>query len=204
MTTSRRVPPAPGFEHIGRMFDAKLEKVIARVQPGELYVTTDDELIQTTLGSCIAVCIRDEKAHIGGMNHFMLPLDKGAGRGLSGDAARYGGGAMELLFNELLKRGGNKGRFEVKVFGGGNVLNGVSDVGETNIEFIHQFLRDEGLIISSEDVGGHQPRKILFHPLTGKVRMKKMGSADQKLRDEEAAYKKTLTAQPVGGEIELF
>ncbi|MCZ7127370.1 hypothetical protein O6380_23755, partial [Salmonella enterica subsp. enterica] len=87
------------------------------------YVTRDDVVLTTVLGSCVAACIRDEKAGVGGMNHFMLPDDENAGpdRVLSA-SMRYGCYALEVLINELLKMGARRERLEAKVFGGGAVL----------------------------------------------------------------------------------
>ena len=56
-------------------FHKKLGKPMVVIQPGEYYVTKKDEIIATVLGSCISVCIKDEKNQIAGMNHFMLPGD---------------------------------------------------------------------------------------------------------------------------------
>jgi chemotaxis protein CheD len=76
------------------------------VTQGESHVSTDPQVVMTTvLGSCIAACIRDPQAGVGGMNHFLLP-DAGDGRG--GDAVRYGAYAMEILINDLLKRGARR------------------------------------------------------------------------------------------------
>lgn len=69
-------PVLPGFEHIKRYWDAGRTSVVAKILPGEFYVSKNDELISTVLGSCIAACVYDEKAGIGGVNHFMLPVKK--------------------------------------------------------------------------------------------------------------------------------
>lgn len=69
-------PVLPGFDHVKRFWDGKRHKVVAKVLPGEFYVSKSDELITTVLGSCIAACIYDEGLGIGGMNHFMLPAEK--------------------------------------------------------------------------------------------------------------------------------
>jgi chemotaxis protein CheD len=78
--------------------------------PGEVYVSRENEMIMTVLGSCVSACIRNPKTNVGGMNHFMLP-QMGSGRSiltLGGTEARYGNWAMEVLINEILKCGGNK------------------------------------------------------------------------------------------------
>jgi len=74
-------------------------------------------VLVTVLGSCVAACIHDRSAGIGGMNHFMLPDDGSDASQSSSDSMRYGAYAMEVLINEMIKRGGRRERFEAKVFG---------------------------------------------------------------------------------------
>jgi hypothetical protein len=77
-------------------------------------------MLTTVLGSCVAACLRDPVAGVGGMNHFLLPDGAGAGT----DAGRrYGAYAMELLINELIKAGARRERLEAKLFGGGRMFD---------------------------------------------------------------------------------
>ena len=111
---------------------------------GDFYVTdTPQEVLTTILGSCIAACIRDPSVGVGGMNHFLLPEGDGEDR----NARRFGVNAMEILINDILKRGGERSRLEAKLFGGANVINAMSDVGSRNAAFAKQFLSDEGISI---------------------------------------------------------
>ena len=130
-------PPLPGFDHVTRYWDPHQSSPAAKIFPGEFYVTLHDEWIVTVLGSCVSACIRDAAVGIGGMNHFMLPGDgtpeSRAARPAS-EAARYGTHAMEKLINELLGRGARRERLETKVFGGGRVLPGLTDIGRRNAE----------------------------------------------------------------------
>src|ERR1700742_4624683 len=115
-----------------------------QVTQGETYVTGDArEVLTTVLGSCIAACIRDPKAQVGGMNHFLLAQ----GRGHDRDATRYGVNAMEILINGLLKRGAARERLQAKLFGGASVIAGLSDVGASNVDFARKFLADEGIAL---------------------------------------------------------
>ena len=77
-----RARPAvlPGFESIKAYWDATHQYFAARIQPGEYYVSSGEEIITTVLGSCVSACIRDTRIGIGGMNHFMLP-ESAAGAG---------------------------------------------------------------------------------------------------------------------------
>lgn len=199
-------PPLRGHEHIKRYWDQTRDCFAAKILPGEFYVTTQDELITTVLGSCISACIRDPDAGVGGMNHFMLPHSNDVTDwGGASLAARYGNHAMEALINEIIKAGGDRRRLEVKAFGGGNVVSGMTSVGSKNADFFHQFVDIEELRLVSADLGGLYPRKVVFFPRTGKAHIRKLRSQhnDTIVRREES-YSYRLEKQPVSGDIELF
>jgi chemotaxis protein CheD len=201
-----------GFEHINRYFDKTRQKNVAKILPGELYVTQQEENIATTLGSCVSACIWDSRNHIGGMNHFMLPItDKEisniswGNRNLPSDATRYGNYAMEHLINEILKHGGNRSFLQAKVFGGGRVLNQMTDVGKKNAAFVLEYLHTENIPLISQDLGDIYPRKVLFDPMTGKVLMKKLTTThNETINRREQTYRSDLVKKPVEGDIELF
>ena len=198
----------PGFEHVRRTWNNTYGTYAARLLPGEYYVTTNDEGVYTTLGSCISACIRDRVTGVGGMNHFMLPAseDPTGWKAASLSAStRYGNFAMEHLINTILKNGGQRQNLEVKLFGGGRILANMTDVGLRNINFAHDYLQTEGLRVVSEDVGEIFPRMVVYFPATGKVRVKRLRSLhNNTIVDEEIRYIKTVESKPVGGDIELF
>lgn len=196
-----------GFESIRRTWHHAYQKHGARIMPGEYYVTANDELIATTLGSCVSACIRDPKTGVGGMNHFMLPInerDEDTGYALS---TRYGNFAMEHMINDIMKNGGRRDRLEVKVFGGGNVLPSMTAIGTKNIEFVRDYLQTEGFNIVAEDLGGPHPRKVIYFPLTGKVLMQRVALSrrdEEEITRKEIEYQKALKEKPSGGDIDLF
>jgi len=200
----------PGFEHINRYYDKVHEVDAAKILPGEFYVTRDNELVSTVLGSCVSACIRDVKLGVGGMNHFMLPVDKSArtGQDTNSESARYGNYAMEMLINSILKAGGLKKNLEVKLFGGGRVLSSMSniDVGEQNIAFILGYAALEGLNVVKEDLGDIYPRKIIYFPQTGRALMKKLRKVhNETLEKREKSYQESLRNEKVDSDdIELF
>lgn len=204
-------PRAPkGFGHINRYWDRHQGVYAAKILPGEFYVSLAGEMIVTVLGSCIAACIRDRVKGIGGMNHFMLPVQRenmtGQNSALS-ESARYGNWAMEYLINEILKNGGDKRNLEIKIFGGGRVLENMQqiDVGQKNIEFVHHFIVNEGLKLAAEDVGGIYPRKVLFFPDTGSVKVRKLKTVrNDVVFERERNYARTINTRPTQGDIELF
>lgn len=207
---STSLPKAlPGFEHVRRYVDASKGVVIAKLLPGDFYVTREDEVLDTVLGSCVSACIRSPRLKVGGMNHFMLPRPSGSGADtwddVRGRATRYGTASMEQLINRILSAGAKRDELEVKVFGGARVLAAMTDVGTHNVAFVREFLRNEGLKVMAEDVGDKCPRHIQFSPQTGKVRVRHLGAGQQVgVASREEKYLKGLDAEPVSGGIDLF
>ncbi len=198
--------PAAGFEHILRYQDAR-GLVIAKLLPGDYYVTTEDEVLDTVLGSCVSACIRSARLKIGGMNHFMLPqphadgADSWAGR--AGNATRYGTASMEHLIKRILEGGAQRSELEVKIFGGARVLATLTDVGGHNVDFIRGYLRAEGIRILAEDVGDTCPRHIQYSPVTGRVRVKHLKRAEG-VASRELKYLSGLAMRPTAGNIVSF
>ncbi|TDF35718.1 chemoreceptor glutamine deamidase CheD [Alteromonadaceae bacterium M269] len=203
-------PCLRGFEHVNRYLDRQNKKIVAKILPGEFYVSRSEELIATTLGSCVSACIWDEYSSIGGMNHFMLPLtDKESHEVTWGndqsDATRFGNYAMEHLINEILANGGLRKNLRAKVFGGGKIMENMSDVGHKNCQFVIDYLATENVPIIAHDLGSTYPRKIMFDPISGKAHMKRLQSMhNNTLVDREASYQKSIANKPVEGDIELF
>jgi len=191
-----------------RYFDRFFQCEAVKILPGEFYATNQGNLIVTVLGSCVAVCLRDSLNHIGGMNHFLLPSDESSPeRGFLSDSARYGTYAMEILINQLLKMGASRHRLEAKVFGGGNVLQGmaVNNVGKRNAEFVLDFLQQEHIPILAKDLLDVYPRKVYFFSDTGKVLVKKIKDLhNTTILDRESEYRMRIKQLPKGGDVDLF
>jgi chemotaxis protein CheD len=188
-------------------YDRTFDSDAAKILPGEFYCTIKDMLIVTVLGSCVAACIRDRVSGIGGMNHFMLPDGGDSDNPLISASARYGTYAMEVLINELLKSGARRENLEAKVFGGGNVLRGLTalNVGERNAVFVRAYLKAEGIRVVAEDLNDIFPRKVYFFPRTGRVLVKKLRELNNNtLVNREQDYASRLQGGKVGGEVELF
>ena len=209
-TPSSRPETLPGFDHVHRGWDRNNERWSARILPGEYFVTRNDEIISTVLGSCISACVRDPVLRVGGMNHFMLPEDitNGSSSWLDpsvGLATRYGSFAMESLINDLLKLGARRERLEVKLTGGGRILASMTDVGARNIEFARRWLQLEGLQVAGEDVGDSHARRVQYFPTTGRVLMFRLRNLDQgEVVNREKQYQTTLRQAPAGNDVELF
>lgn len=192
-----RKPGEASFFYADHHFQYDAVKVL----PGEYFVSGDDVLIMTVLGSCIAACIWDGKARLGGMNHFMLPEgDDGSGR--------YGSYAMELLLNEMIKMGARRETMQAKVFGGGAVMAGFTtmNVGERNTKFVLDYLATERIPVVSQDVLDIHPRKVCFFPITGKALVKRLAHAHPEalVVEERKGNAATVAKTTAGGSIDLF
>lgn len=176
-----------------------------KIGPGEHYVTQKPgEVIITVLGSCVAACIRDPLAKVGGMNHFMLPESSSGTWGQSSATMRYGNFAMEQLVNDILRAGGMRSRLEVKVFGGAAMISGGAAIGHQNADFVETYLQDEGMPIAARHLRGGHARRIDYDPLSGKVMMLEMSMQSPTLqRSERSAFQRVQT-QPKDDDIELF
>lgn len=136
---------------------------------GEYHVTDDPTVVMTTLlGSCVAACLRDPYAKVGGMNHFLLPGQTGDSS--QQEAERYGVHLMELLVNGLLCRGATRERLEAKLFGGARTMENFSDIGALNASFAERFLRNEGIRHIGGSLRGEIGRRIQYWPVSGRAR----------------------------------
>lgn len=198
-----------GFEEVlapNHYFDRNFGIEAAKILPGEYYVTARDMLLVTVLGSCVAACIRDPKTGIGGMNHFMLPESGDPHNPLS-SSARYGGYAMEMLLNQLIKLGASRNRLEAKVFGGGAVMRGFTthNIGERNSEFVRDYLDREHIRIAASDLEDIYPRKVYYFPASGRVLVKKLKQVhNNTILQREAEYGMRLKSSDIAGDVELF
>nr|MBI3614073.1 chemoreceptor glutamine deamidase CheD [Nitrospirota bacterium] len=163
--------PLEEFSAIRRMKDARFPHEIATLMPGEYFVSQAPMIVHTLLGSCISACIRDPLAGVGGMNHFMLPQprDDDYSSSWGKESLKYGIVAMELLINEILKRGGHENRLEVKIVGGGRIYEGGMDIGAINAAWTLEYLDRRGFTPITVDVGGINSRKVHYFTRSGRV-----------------------------------
>jgi len=197
LRSQARKPGEASFFYADHHFQYDAVKVL----PGEYFVSSDDVLIMTVLGSCIAACIWDGKARVGGMNHFMLPEgEDGSGR--------YGSYAMELLLNEMIKMGARRETMQAKVFGGGAVMAGFTtmNVGERNTKFVLDYLATERIPVVSQDVMDIHPRKVCFFPVTGKALVKRLAHAHPEALavEERKGNAANVAKSTAGGSVDLF
>ena len=173
---------------------------------GGVFASRDGAVVTTLLGSCVAACVWDAQARVGGMNHFMLPSC--ANSQVEETPARFGVHAMELVIGEIQKLGGQRHRLQAKVFGGGHVLDieGVGpSVPEQNIRFIREFMAAEGIPLMAQDLGGRAARQVRFHTDTGKALVKRLRGANEPTSaDEREHEREALGLLQRSGGITLF
>ncbi len=154
---------------VARFMAAEEAPASVYVHPGQIYTASHATLVSTILGSCVAVCLWDPIARVGGMNHFLLPRGKGP---------RYGNDAMVQLIEEMTGRGAFVARMVAKVFGGACVIEGFTGarkaIGAQNAEAALQFLAAHSIPVIGEQTGGRRGRKLLFHTGTGQAYVKEI------------------------------
>ena len=199
----RKRVPRPG-EASFFYFDHHFQYAAVKVLPGEYFVTDQNLMICTVLGSCIAACLWDRARNIGGMNHFMLPEGD-----VTDTSGRYGSFAMEVLINEMIKLGARRESMQAKIFGGGQVMASFTtmNVGERNTDFVTQYLQTERIPIVSEDVLDIYPRKVVYFPTTGKAMVKRLAHAHPEAlveRERATGSAVQLAKSSAGGSVDLF
>lgn len=164
------------------------------ITQGEHFATADPETtISTLLGSCVACCLWDPLAEVGGMNHILLA----SGAGASANGPSLGGiNAMELLINDLLKLGARRNRLIAKAFGGAQMVSGLSSIGPDNARFALDYLRRENIVCASQSLGGDMARQVVFTPTSGAVRVK--------VQQREAPEANLADLQQSGNGLELL
>ena len=169
------------------------------IQGSHRIARREEVVLSTLLGSCVAACLWDEAAQVGGMNHFLLPTARTTDE-REANVSR-GAHAMELLINDLLKAGASRYGLRAKLFGGARIRAGLTDVGEQNAAFAERFLADEGIPVESSSLRGDRGRRLQFWPMSGRARQIFMAAG------EAAAPAPRVVAPPppaTGGELELF
>ncbi len=166
-----------------------------------------NKLIVTVLGSCVAVCLRDSLTGVSGMNHFLLPGDAAHTPCFLNESGRYGVHAMEMLINQMLKNGASRRHLQAKVFGGGNMLRGVSvnPVGQRNAEFVVDYLQREAIPLIAQDLLGDLARKVYFFTDTGQVLVKRLKNLhNTTIMDRESEYRMQVKLSTPNSTMEWF
>lgn len=171
---------------------------VSIVQGENAVVAEPHVIVSTLLGSCVAACLYDPVAKVGGMNHFLLGEPGADHRVSASDMACYGIHAMELLINGMMARGAMRSRLQAHLYGGANIISGLGAIGSSNAAFARRFMHDEGIAIGHCDLGGTSARKVEFLPHEGRSRCTKVS---QQVPERLPV---PVTPPVHGGELELF
>lgn len=190
-----------GLEHLIRPGEAAPPPAL-QLQIGEYRVSRSPEVLYTLLGSCVAVCLHDASAGIGGMNHILLPGRAGE-EGRFDDVARFGLDAVELLVGALVDAGAARRRLAAKLFGGGHVIRQMDELsspGFRNVRFIRDLMEQERIPVVSSDLGGYEARKVWFRTDTADVIVKRVPVKLQTaVEREEGRFRRRVLGKRGGG-----
>lgn len=142
------------------------------LNPGDLHVTSQPTLIETVLGSCVAVTLYCPVSHKAAMCHAMLPTGQAG-------AFRFVDAALLHMIERLRSQGVQPSRLVAKLFGGADMFSQLRNaapsrfpVGENNIKRAVEILREHRIEVKSQDTSGERGRKLLFFTDTGQVYVK--------------------------------
>lgn len=142
------------------------------IHSGQLFVAVKPTYIHTILGSCVSVCLYDSKEQISAMNHYLLPLWNNDGL----ESPKYGNIAIPKLIDAMQAVGCERKNIIAKVFGGGNPnikhANENMMVGKRNIQIALDLLKEYGIKVVAQDLGGVHGRKIMMDSVSGKIQLK--------------------------------
>jgi chemotaxis protein CheD len=128
------------------------------IHAGQVAVVTRASAITTILGSCVAVCLFDERAGVGGMNHYLLPYPVEREQ-----SARFGTVAIPDLIDQVLRAGASQAGLRAKVYGGASVISAFRrSLGEENAALALRLLDEAGIPVLHHDTGGARGRKLIF------------------------------------------
>jgi chemotaxis protein CheD len=142
---------------------------------GGIFVCREPVIVTTVLGSCVSVCLFDEKNKIAGINHYMLPK---VNQNRQGEVGRFGQTSIPALLAQMLRQGAQKSSMTAKIFGGAKMLSqfsSFSGISEGNIEVAQESMRENRIKVVATDTGGNRGRKIEFNTETGRVFVRQVG-----------------------------
>lgn len=191
-----------------KSFNQKYNRHMYELFASDCYATIEKQIVLTTLlGSCIAVCMKDPKAGVAGMNHFMLPRKVNVRDVGFNNDTRYGVNAMEVMINEMMKKGALRKRMQAKVFGGGRVMDSaLNNVAQSNVDFALAYLKTEGIPVLARDVGNQEGRKLFFFPDTFDVYVKRIhyNNLTKAVQTEKQLMEKINKQREKDSDLELF
>jgi chemotaxis protein CheD len=144
------------------------------LQAGEAYFGKAPKRIKTLLGSCVAVTVWHSELKLGGLCHYLISERKDNTNSTKSGDYKYGKQALAFLKQQMVCNADLK-EYEVGIYGGSNMYNSESSstIGEKNVSYAHQWLKQLGLNAKNEDVLGEVCRTLILDLSTGDVHLKR-------------------------------
>jgi chemotaxis protein CheD len=145
------------------------ERLRVYLLPGQLHGSGEPAQIRTILGSCVSICLWDQRQRRGGMNHFLLPASR------EGEPAslRFADVATKALLEKLHLLGSRPQSLEARIFGGSSMFQNENryaiSLGARNVAAALELMKNAGIPVGVRDTGGSQGRKIVFNTDDGMV-----------------------------------
>ena len=146
-----------------------------------------DVMVAYGLGSCVAICLYDPVARIGGMLHALLPSAPSQNGRNPTPSAKFVDQGTPLLIEALVELGAKRSRLSAQLCGGAQVLsapgfeeNGLH-IGKRNVSAAESALRDARIQVKAHRTGGRVGRTVRFYIATGQVTVRSLGQKEQVL-----------------------
>lgn len=158
---------------------------VVKVGMADLAVGRNPSVLKTCgLGSCVGVCVLDPATKVGGMAHIMLPSSSMA-KSIE-NPAKYADTAVLLMVRRMQDLGANRSRMIAKIAGGAQMFafagsSEVMRIGERNAQASKDILRELGIRLVAEDVGGNYGRTIEFSCESGTLKIKTFEHGEREL-----------------------
>jgi chemotaxis protein CheD len=155
------------------------------VKVAELAVERGDAvLISWGVGSCVALCLVDSGAGAAGMAHVLLPSPSLSRE--PGPPGKFPQTALPVLLARLREIGADPGRVVAKLVGGSTMFAslltpGTVHMGERNVIACRSTLRQAGIPLVAQDVGGEQGRSVWLETDSGRIVVRSVGQGDRVL-----------------------
>lgn len=150
---------------------------IVEIAMGGLEITTTEKnILQTFVGSCVAICVYDPQAKIAGMAHVMLPKNNSSDH-YPKPEGKFADVALKILLERLVANGAKTNRLKAKMAGGANVFQNegkqtIFNIGLRNVDTIRATLAEKKIPIVSEDVGANNGRWVIFDVNSSEMKIK--------------------------------
>lgn len=148
-----------------------------RVNVADYAVAAAGTLSTIGLGSCVAIVLYDEVAHVGGLAHVLLP-NEAMSRDRS-NPAKFPATAIPLVLADMQQLGASTSRITAKIVGGASMFGNLVppsgiNIGERNVVAVRDVLASVRVPIVAEDTGSDYGRSVYLFVATGRVEVRSL------------------------------